>query len=64
MQDVVFSIQEVPDPMYQREGDDLIIRAALPLTEALSESKVDVPAIDGRTLRVPLKEVRPPFYIG
>jgi len=30
----------------------------VPLATALSEGKVDVPALDGRTLRVPLKEAR------
>ena len=56
MQDVVFIVRQVPDNRYQREGDDIITRVRIKLPDALSESKVDVPHIDGRILRVPLKE--------
>ena len=55
-QDVVFIVRQVPDNRYQREGDDLITRVRIKLPDALSESKIDVPHIDGRILRVPLKE--------
>ena len=50
-------IQQTPDPLFDREGDDLILHVAIYLTLALCESKIDVPTLDGRTLRVPLKEV-------
>ena len=59
MQDVVFVIQQSPDPLFDREGDDLILHVAIYSTLALCESKIDVPTLDGRTLRVPLKEVCP-----
>ena len=52
----MFIVRQVPDNRYQREGDDLITRVRIKLPDALSETKVDVPHIDGRILRVPLKE--------
>ena len=52
----MFVVRQIPDNRYQREGDDLITRMRIKLPDALSESKVDVPHIDGRILRVPLKE--------
>lgn len=60
LQDIVFTVQQVPDPVYAREGDDLIVNLRIHLSLALCEGKIDVPHLDGRTLRVPLKEVRPP----
>ena len=53
-------IREAPDERFRREGDDLLLRVRVPLPTALSEGKIDVPALDGRTLRVPLKEARTP----
>ena len=60
-QDLVFVIREAPDERFRREGDDLLLRVRVPLATALSEGKIDVPALDGRTLRVPLKEARTPY---
>ena len=53
-------VREAPDERFRREGDDLLLRVRVPLATALSEGKIDVPALDGRTLRVPLKEARTP----
>ncbi len=50
-------VREVPDNSFQRDGDDLVVRVRIRLEDALSEGKVDVPHLDGRILRVPLKEV-------
>ena len=52
----MFIVRQIADNRYQREGDDLIMRVRIKLPDALSESKIDVPHIDGRILRVPLKE--------
>eukprot|EP00884_Botryococcus_braunii_P006074 jgi/Botrbrau1/15468/Bobra.43_2s0090.1 len=62
-QDLVFIVEQVPDSTYERQGDDLLVRARIPLATALTDSKVDIPAIDGRILRVPLKEVVTPGYV-
>ena len=53
-------VRQIPDERFQREGDDLIVHARIRLEDALSEGKVDVPHLDGRVLRVPLKEVGSP----
>ena len=58
LQDLVFVVRQVPDDRFQREGDDLIVHVRIRLPDALSEGKVDIPHLDGRILRVPLKEVR------
>ena len=56
-QDIVFVVQQIPDPIFDREGNDLIVHVSVYLSVALTEGKIDVPHLDGRTLRVPLKEV-------
>lgn len=58
LQDVVFVVRQIPDDRFQREGDDLIAHVRIRLPDALSEGKIDIPHLDGRILRVPLKEVR------
>ncbi|KAK9812518.1 hypothetical protein WJX73_005505 [Symbiochloris irregularis] len=62
-QDLVFVVKQVPHDRYRREGDDLIITVGINLSTALTEGKIDIPALDGRTLRVPLKEVVHPGYV-
>jgi hypothetical protein len=57
-QDLVFVVREVPDERFTREGDDLLVRVSIRLPDALSEGKLDIPHLDGRVLRVPVKEVR------
>ena len=46
--------------MFQREGDDLVLTVRIGLVEALTDCKIDVQSLDGRVLRVPLKEVALP----
>ncbi len=57
VQDLVFVVRQVPDDRFKREGDDLITQVRIRLPDALSEGKIDIPHIDDRILRVPLKEV-------
>jgi len=61
VQDLVFIVRQIPDNRFQREGDDLKEHVRIKLTDALSETKIDVPHIDGRILRVPLKEASRPL---
>ena len=51
-------VREIPDKAFQRDGDDLVVHVRIRLEDALSEGKIDVPHLDGRILRVPLKEAR------
>lgn len=63
VQDVIFVVRQIPHENYRREGDDLLITVGINLATALCEGKIDVPALDGRVLRVPLKEVVTPDYV-
>lgn len=62
-QDLVFVVKQMPHSRFQREGDDLITTVSLPLAKALiAGTTVDVPSLDNRVLRVPLREVVTPGY--
>jgi DnaJ-class molecular chaperone len=45
--DFYVSLDVKPDPVFQREGDDLIINLAIPLTLAVLGGILEVPTIDG-----------------
>ncbi|CAL8465417.1 g4953 [Coccomyxa elongata] len=62
-QDLVFVVRQIPDERFKREGDDLVTQVRIRLPDALSEGKIDIPHLDGRILRVPLKEVVTPGYV-
>lgn len=57
-QDLVFVVEEKPDPRYSRDGNDLIVKVDLPLVEALTGSSTPgkftktVDLLDGRKLQV------------
>ena len=56
--DLVFVLTQKPHPVFTREGDDLIVTKRISLVEALTEgNKIDVKSLDGRVLRVGLREV-------
>jgi len=62
-QDIVFVVKQKPHSKYLREGDDLIVKMSIPLTKALTAGvTVDIPTLDNRVLRVPLREVVYPGY--
>lgn len=62
-QDLVFVVRQLPHIRFTREGDDLVVRQSIPLAKALTAgSSVDVPSLDNRVLRVPLREVVTPGY--
>lgn len=61
-QDIIFRVRAKPHAHFRREGDDLIVKTAIDLETALCGGKIDIPMLDDRTLRVPLKEVVTPSY--
>jgi len=62
-QDLVFVLRQIPHPRLIREGDNLVTTIHIPLVKALTAgATVDVPALDNRILRVPLREVVTPGY--
>lgn len=61
-QDVVFVVREKRHPSLTREGSNLLHRARVPLVDALTGFKLDVPTLDNRILRVNIKDVVTPSY--
>mmetsp|Transcript_14718 Transcript_14718/g.42187 ORF Transcript_14718/g.42187 Transcript_14718/m.42187 type:complete len:191 (+) Transcript_14718:3-575(+) len=61
-QDVVFVIREKKHAIYTREGSNLLHQARIPLVDALTGFKIDVPALDNRILRVNVRDVVTPSY--
>jgi DnaJ family protein B protein 4 len=60
-QDLVFVVRQLPHARFKREGDDLVTTACVPLAAALTAgAAVEVRALDGRALRLPLREVARP----
>lgn len=58
--DLVFVIKEKPHARFQRQGDDLLCTARIPLVTALAGGEISVQHLDGRTVQVPLREVIQP----
>ncbi len=56
--DVVFIIDEKPHPHFKRDGNDLVYTHRLPLVEALSGTELQIPHLDGKTISLPVNEVR------
>ena len=62
-QDLVFVVRQIPHTRYLRDGDDLVAKMQIPLSKALIAGvTVDIPSLDGRILRIPLREVVYPGY--
>lgn len=61
-QDIVFSVHETPHAIFAREGSDLVRHTRIPLVDALTGFKIDVPTLDNRILRVNIKDVVHPKY--
>jgi molecular chaperone DnaJ len=52
--DLYITVGVQPDPVFQREGDDLLVTVAVAVHEAGLGAKIDVPSIDGPArLRIP-----------
>lgn len=62
-QDLVFVVRQMPHTRFLRDGDDLVVKMQIPLAKALIAGvTVDVPSLDNRILRVPLRDVVYPGY--
>jgi DnaJ-class molecular chaperone len=55
--DIVFVINEKPHPKFSREGNNLRHKVNISLQTALCGGEVDIPRIDGSSVRHPLKRV-------
>lgn len=63
-QDVVFIIREKKHPIFTREGSNLLHNAKIPLVDALTGFKIDIPTLDSqsRILRVSVRDMVTPTY--
>ncbi|KAG0197287.1 hypothetical protein BGX28_009227 [Mortierella sp. GBA30] len=52
IQDIVFTLEEKPHPVFTRRGDDLIMNLELTLLEALTGFSKTIKTLDGKTLPV------------
>ena len=50
-QDVVFVIREKKHPVFVRDGSNLIFKSAIPLKDALCGFIVEIPSLDGRSIK-------------
>lgn len=61
-QDVVFVIREKKHPVFTQEGSNLLCHRQIPLVDALTGFKIDVPTLDNRILRVNVRDMVTPNY--
>eukprot|EP00929_Paragymnodinium_shiwhaense_P017712 TRINITY_DN12735_c0_g1_i2.p1 TRINITY_DN12735_c0_g1~~TRINITY_DN12735_c0_g1_i2.p1 ORF type:complete len:354 (+),score=120.64 TRINITY_DN12735_c0_g1_i2:96-1157(+) len=61
-QDVVFVVREKKHKIFTREGSNLLYNAKIPLVDALTGCKIDIPTLDKRILRVNIKDMVTPTY--
>jgi len=61
-QDVVLVIREKHHNTFTREGSNLLHHTRIPLVDALTGCKVDIPTLDNRLLRVNISDVVTPTY--
>ena len=61
--DLQFVIEERPHERFQRDKNDLVMDVSLGLGQALCGTKLEVKALDGRTLSLAIPEVITPGYI-
>lgn len=62
-QDVVFVIREKGHPVYTREGSNLLHHRKIPLVDALTGFKFDMPHLEaGKTLRISVNDMVSPTY--
>lgn len=60
--DLVFVIDEKPHEVFKRDGNDLIVNQKISLAEALGGTSVELTALDGRELSIPVNDVVSPGF--
>jgi hypothetical protein len=56
-QNLVYILREREHALFQRQGDDLIYKAKIPLGQALVGCAVEVATLDGRLLTIPINDI-------
>ncbi|KAJ9702429.1 hypothetical protein PVL29_004252 [Vitis rotundifolia] len=60
--DLVFVIDEKPDNVFKRDGNDLVMNYKVSLAEALAGTAVTLTTLDGRNLTIPVTDIVSPGY--
>jgi len=58
--DIVFTIKDKPHPVFKRDGSNLLFTANVTLREALTGTTIQIPTLEGRTVRLPIHGVIKP----
>lgn len=60
--DLIFVIDEKPHPHFKRDGNDLVVTQKLSLLEALTGAVVNLTTLDGRVLKIPVRDIIKPGH--
>ncbi|KAK1381301.1 hypothetical protein POM88_028045 [Heracleum sosnowskyi] len=54
--DLIFIVDEKPHAVFKRDGNDLVIHKRISLLDALTGKTIKLATLDGRDLRIPIKD--------
>ncbi|KAF7124843.1 hypothetical protein RHSIM_Rhsim12G0056300 [Rhododendron simsii] len=60
--DLIFVVDEKPHALFKRDGNDLIVHQKISLLETLTGKTLDLIALDGRNITMPLKGITRPSH--
>ncbi|KAL0384986.1 UNVERIFIED_CONTAM: DnaJsubfamily B member 4 [Sesamum radiatum] len=60
--DLIFVVDEKPHPVFTRDGNNLIAKQELTLLESLTGKTLELSALDGRNITVPITEITKPGH--
>ncbi|GAA0148533.1 hypothetical protein Leryth_022672 [Lithospermum erythrorhizon] len=58
--DLIFVIDEKPHDVFKRDGNDLVVNQKISLLDALTGKTLSFTALDGRELKIPVKDIVKP----
>lgn len=59
---MTFVVDEKPHPVYERDGNDLLIKQTITLLESLTGKILELTTLDGRHLSIPVTEIIKPGH--
>ncbi|KAL8106245.1 uncharacterized protein LOC141677473 [Apium graveolens] len=60
--DLIFIVDEKPHAVFKRDGNDLVIHKKISLLDALTGKTIKLATLDGRDLRIPIKDIVKPGH--
>ncbi|KAK1381332.1 DnaJ-like protein subfamily A member 1 [Heracleum sosnowskyi] len=60
--DLIFIVDEKPHAVFKRDGNDLVIHKRISLLDALTGKTIKLATLDGRDLRIPIKDIVKPGH--